>query len=83
MTEHTFIEDELPRPFAHSMAWTEDGRGVEVCVHTQSLYISQSTAADRIIRARYANTGVKFAKYRCEQCGGWHLRRETTEGRRT
>ena len=83
MTEHTFIEDELPRPFAHAMAWTQDGRGVEVCVHAQAIYISASgNAADKIIRERHSRTGVKFVKYRCVQCGGYHLRREPTEGSR-
>jgi hypothetical protein len=81
-----FIEDELARPFTGTMAWTPDGRGIQVCAEAQAMYIPYSTETedasgkrvrlvDKIIRERFANTGIQFEKRRCEACGGWHLER--------
>jgi hypothetical protein len=76
MTGSRFIEDELPRPFTGTLAWTSDGRGVQVCVEAQAMYIGARAEGDRIIRMRLANTGVRFKRVRCRHCGGWHLERE-------
>jgi len=86
MAEPRFIEDEVERPFTGSMAWTKDGRGIEVCVDAQEMYIPHLTEVEgelggrmrlvnKIIRERYERTGVLFDKWRCSSCGGWHLRR--------
>ncbi len=76
VTESRFIEDELPRPFTGTMAWTADGRGVQVCVAAQAMFISARAEADSVIRRRLVNTKVRFKKVRCRHCGGWHLERE-------
>jgi hypothetical protein len=85
--EPKFVEDEAERPFTGTMAWTPDGRGIEVCVDAQRMYIPYSTQVedehghrmrlvDKIIRQRLARTGVEFRKWRCEFCGGWHVERK-------
>ena len=87
MNEPVFIEDEAERPFTGTMAWTPDGRGIEVCIETQQMYIPYSTEVDddfgsrmrlvdKIIRERFGRTGVRFKKSRCKSCGGWHIERE-------
>jgi hypothetical protein len=84
MDEGTFIEDEVTPSGA--MAWTPDGRGIQWCAVAGRMYIPVSTDAedsaggrvrlvDKIIRERFANTGVSFKKRKCSSCGGWHLER--------
>jgi len=87
--EPRFIEDELEQPFTGTLAWTRDGRGVEVCVAAQKVRYPTHTEldgenggrvrrVDRVIQARRDLFGVEFRKVQCESCGGWHLYRVST-----
>jgi hypothetical protein len=80
-----FIEDEaLPRG---TMAWTSDGRGIQWCSAAGRMYIPHTAEVeagdgarvrlvDKIVRQRFASTGIRFERWRCQACGGWHLERE-------